>query len=42
LHDPGGQQVHRAPAPVGEAGAATPAIEMTARDEQEKRHGLDE
>jgi hypothetical protein len=33
LHDPDGQQVHRAPAPMGGAGAATPAIEMTARDE---------
>jgi hypothetical protein len=31
-----GQQVHRTPAPIGEAGAATPAIEMTARDDSEE------
>jgi len=36
LHDPGGQQLHRAPAPMGEAGAATPAIEMTALDEEQE------
>jgi hypothetical protein len=30
---PAASKVHRAPAPIGEAGAATPAIEMTARDE---------
>jgi hypothetical protein len=34
---PAGSKVHRAPAPMGEAGAATLAIEMTARDDEEER-----